>query len=305
MQAAIARTVQSRAFQLFIIGIIVFAGILVGIETFPEVAAKYEGILHIFDRIIIWIFIGELILKIIAEGRQPWKYFQDPWNVFDFAIIVSFFLPINTHYAVVLRMVRLLRVLKLVKALPRLQILVNALLNSLPSMLYVSLLLCLLFYIYGVAGTFMFAENDPVHFASLPLSLLSLFRVVTLEDWTDVMYIQMYGCDRYGYSGMEALCTNPSASPFLGAFFFVSFVLIGSMVVINLFIGVMTNSIEESSQEQKDIEQHDLLEAQPESSLETQFIVLQEQLQQIQASLEHMKQEVTQPNPPEERDLGI
>ncbi|NES80066.1 MAG: ion transporter [Moorea sp. SIO2B7] len=159
-------------------------------------------------------------------------------------MIVTLFLPINTHYIVVLRSFRILRVPRLFNAVPRLQILICALLKSLPSMGYVSLLLSLLFYIYGVGATYIFANNYPVHFGSLPLSILSLFRVVTIENWTDIIYINMYGCDSYGYEGIESLCTEPSASPLISAFFFVSFVLFGSMIVINLFIGVMTNSVE-------------------------------------------------------------
>ena len=88
--------------------------------------------------------------------------------------------------------------LKLVRALPKLQILVSALLKSLPSMGYVGLLLGLLFYIYSVAGVFLFGNNDPLHFDNIWIAMLSLFRVVTGEDWTDVMYIQMYGCEQYG-----------------------------------------------------------------------------------------------------------
>lgn len=118
-------------------------------------------------------------------------------------------------------------------------------------MFYVSILLFLLFYIYGAMAVFLFGENDPIHFRNLQTSILSLFRVVTLEDWTDVMYINMYGSDAYGYSASDLQKWNPtsSESPVGAAFFFVSFVLLGTMIVLNLVIGVIMNSMDESNAE--------------------------------------------------------
>jgi voltage-gated sodium channel len=118
-------------------------------------------------------------------------------------------------------------------------------------MFYVSILLFLLFYIYGTMAVFFYGDNDPIHFRNLQTSILSLFRVVTLEDWTDVMYINMYGSDQYGYSKEDIVHWSPlsTASPLGAALFFVSFVLIGTMIVLNLVIGVIMNSMEESNAE--------------------------------------------------------
>ena len=127
--------------------------------------------------------------------------------------------------------------------------LVGALLKSIPSMGYVSILLLLLLYIYAVAGDFFFSENDPIHFENLQMSMLSLFRIVTLEDWTDIMYINMYGCENYGYGGNESMCTNSSPKKAGSVLFFVSFVLIGTMIMLNLFIGVIMTGMDEAKQE--------------------------------------------------------
>ena len=118
-------------------------------------------------------------------------------------------------------------------------------------MFYVSILLFLLFYVYGTLAVFFYGENDPIHFRNLQCSILTLFRVVTLEDWTDVMYINMYGSDNYGYSDADILkwTPTPSPSPLGAAIFFVSFVLIGTMIVLNLVIGVIMNSMDESNKE--------------------------------------------------------
>ena len=115
---------------------------------------------------------------------------------------------------------------------------------------YVSVLLFLLFYIYSVAAVFFFGKNDPVHFADLQTSFLTMFRVVTLEDWTDVMYINMFGCENYGYGGSEVHCVASQGNPLFAALFFVSFVLLGTMIFLNLFIGVIMNGMDEARLEQ-------------------------------------------------------
>jgi voltage-gated sodium channel len=243
------RVVDAPAFQHAITAVIVLAGLLVGLETDPRLVARHGELLHALDAVVLGIFVVEIVLKLAAEAPTPQRYFKDPWNVFDFVIVALCFVPMQGQYVTVLRLLRLLRVLRLLHALPRLQLLVSALLHSIPSMGYVAMFLGLLFYVYGVAAVFLFGANDPVHFGSLGRAVLSLFTVVTLEGWAELMYTQMYGCDRYGYDAMAALCTAPQAQPALATLFFVSFVLIGTMIVLNLFIGVILNSMEEASSE--------------------------------------------------------
>lgn len=239
---------ESSWFKNFVTFAILVAGVLVGIATYPEFSARHEGILELLNKIVLGVFILEIVVKLVAEGNKPWRYFLDGWNVFDFIIVAAAFLPFGGSSVAILRLLRLLRVLKLVKALPKLQTLVGALLKSIPSMGYVSILLLLLFYIYAVAGVFFFGENDPTHFENLQMSMLSLFRIVTLEDWTDIMYINMYGCENYGYDG-NPLCTSSQAFPIGSPVFFVSFVLIGTMIMLNLFIGVIMTGMEEAKEE--------------------------------------------------------
>jgi len=249
---------DSKVFSCFIIAVIILAGVLVGIETYDGMVSKYGHIIHFLDKMVLSIFIVEVVVKMGAFGSKPLHYFRDPWNVFDFIIVVVCLLPIEGQFVAVLRLVRILRVLKLVTAVPKLQILVNALLRSIPSMFYVSILLMLLFYIYAVMATFMFKGNDPLHFGSLQLSMLSLFRVVTLEDWTDIMYIQMYGSDVYSYPSTEELkkftsmSVTPQAYPLFSPIFFGSFVLLGTMVMLNLFIGIIMTGMDEARKEEEE-----------------------------------------------------
>jgi voltage-gated sodium channel len=249
MVAFLKKIRDSKSFQYFIIACIMLAGLLVGMETYPSVVARIGPTIDIIGALILWIFVAEIIIKMGAEGSKPWRYFLDPWNVFDFLIVVACVLPFDAEFITVLRLARILRVMKLLRAMPKLQILVGALLKSIPSIGYVSLLLFLLFYLYACSATFLFSQNDPIHFENLQISMVSLFRVVTLEDWTDIMYIQMYGCAGYGYGGHPELCTASDANPVLGALFFISFVLIGTMVIMNLFIGVIMTGMEEAQEE--------------------------------------------------------
>ena len=248
---------DSKYFKSLIIFAIILAAIVVGAQTFKEFSNTNEKLLNGLDTLILAVFLLEVIIKILAEGKHPQNYFKNPWNIFDFAIVIACLieplLNIGGEFLPVLRLARILRVLKLVTAIPKLQVLVSCLLKSLPSMFYVSILLFLLFYIYGTMAVFLYAENDPIHFRNLQTSILSLFRIVTLEDWTDVMYINMYGSENYGYNQDDLSKWNPnsSASPIGAALFFVSFVLIGTMIVLNLVIGVIMNSMEESNAEMK------------------------------------------------------
>ncbi len=249
MRERLHKIVNSLWFQNSIIGVILFAGVIVGLETSPYLMEQYGAILKVLDKVILSIFVLEIVMKMGAQGNRPWLYFHNPWNVFDFIIVAICVLPFNSQFVAVLRLARILRVLRLVTVLPRLQILVGALLKSIPSMGYVSMLLFLHFYVYAVMATFIFGKNDPLHFGSLGASLLTLFQVVTLEGWVEVMRIQMLGSAQFGYEGMEHLIVHSQAFPVGAPLFFISFIVIGGMIILNLFIGVIMNSMQESQAE--------------------------------------------------------
>ncbi|GMH73107.1 hypothetical protein TrST_g10236 [Triparma strigata] len=127
---------------------------------------------------------------------------------------------------------------------------------GLSSIGFIGIILVLVFYMCAILGMMMFKDNDPWHFGSLQVAMLTLFRCSTLEDWTDVMYINMYGCHKYGYSGwMMPLCEKPS--PIEGenwgaAIFMVFFTLVGALVLLTLFIGVVTTSMDEAQEQQNE-----------------------------------------------------
>ena len=260
MIALCKRITEANWFSYSIFGVIVAAGIVVGLQTYKGFEEEHHTLLSTLDSIILSIFALEVLIKIIAQGKTPWRYFLDPWNIFDFTIVTVCLLPIqNNEFVAVLRLARVLRVMKLVSAIPRLQILVGAILKSIPSIGYVSLLATLLFYIYGCMGTFIFSENDPAHFRNLQISMLSLFQALTLEDWADLMYINMYGSANYGYDdatyaalaniGIEKSSIISKESPIVACLYFLSFIVTGAMIVLNLFIGVVIGGMEEAKKD--------------------------------------------------------
>ncbi|MEM7681914.1 MAG: ion transporter [Planctomycetota bacterium] len=284
------RLVTWRWFDRIILIVIGLAAVVVGLETNPHLMASHGDLLHLFDKIILWVFAAEAALKILAGGRRWHDYFRDPWNLFDFSIVVVCFLPLDGQYAAVLRLARVLRTLRVVSAVPKLQLLVGSLLKSLPSMAWVGLLLGILFYIYAVLGVFLFRANDPVHFHDLPRSMLSLFRVVTLEDWTDIMYTQMFGSDQYPPPRLGTYLADPNlgyayepkAMPVLGAGYFVSFVALGTMIMLNLFIGVIINSMDEAQAEQEQRQRRKHIENTGQASLSDELAELAHEVESLQ-----------------------
>lgn len=295
MTERLGRLVDSDGFQYGILAVIVLAALLVGLETSRDLVARHVALLHGLDTLVVWIFVVEAALKMARHGRRWYRYFGDAWNVFDFVIVVVCVLPVGGPYAAVLRLARVLRAMRLVTAVPKLQLLVSSLLKSIPSLLYVGMLLGVLFYIYGVVGVFLFRGNDPVHFQNLSTALLTLFRVVTLEDWTDVMYIQMYGSDAYpGYADFAQAHLREASRglPILGAAYFVSFVLLGTMIMLNLFIGVIINSMDEAQAEREAEERRQHLERDGQISVGDEMALIDGEVQKLSRRLGELRRRV-------------
>ncbi|GAB2892986.1 ion transporter [Microbulbifer echini] len=218
---------ETPLFNQVIIGMILLNALAVGLETSNWVMERFGAPLGVINQLVLASFILEAAVKMVSHGSRPWRYFANGWNCFDFTIIALSLIPATGPLATLARLVRVLRVLRLVSAFPELRTLVDTLLRSLPSMMHIALLMGIIFYIYGVAGYFLFHEVDPTHWRSLPIALLTLFRIVTFEDWTDIMYTAM------------------DAMPWAWLYF-ISFVVMGAFVMINLFIGVVLNNLEEA-----------------------------------------------------------
>ena len=224
------RFTHSRRFELFIVALILFSGALLGLETSSAVVERHGAWLDAGQWLVLGVFIVEAALKLFAEAPRLHRYFRDPWNVFDFSIIVLSLIPAVGVLALVARKARLLRVLRLVSVVPELRLLVTTLVRSIPGMVHIVALMSVLTYIYAIVGYQLFSEHDPTHWHNLGVSLLSLFRVVTLEDWTDIMY--------------TAMELHP-----LAWLYFVSFVVLGAFVVFNLFTALIINNLDAAKEE--------------------------------------------------------
>lgn len=244
-----AKLVNSTLFQRLVISAIIASAILIGLETSPKIMEKWGASLKIIDRLLVLLFAMEIGLRLASHGRTFWRFFSDPWNVFDFVVVTACLLPASPQYLAVLRLFRVLRVLRLVTTVPKLQLLVGALFKSIPSMGYIIVLLSVHFYIYAVLGTFLFGANDPWHFGSLGKSALTLFQVVTLEGWVEIMMTQIKGCASAAADLANAVCDGRAALPKIAPLYFVSFIVLGTMIILNLFIGVVVNSMNEMQEE--------------------------------------------------------
>ena len=218
-------------FRWGITGVIVFNAAVIGLDTSASLRAGFGAWFDAANQTFLGIFVIEAIIKIVAVHPHPSRYFKDGWNLFDFSIVVISLLPNTGELATLARLARLLRVLRLISALPELRLIVATLVRSIPGMFNVICLMSIVFYIYAVAGYHLFHQVDPLHWRNLGISFITLFRIVTLEDWTDIMYAAM---EHHWWAWA----------------YFVSFVVLGTFVVINLFIAVVLNNLDETKAEQ-------------------------------------------------------
>ncbi|WP_299879663.1 ion transporter [uncultured Cocleimonas sp.] len=210
---------NNRIFQFFIIAVIVVSALMIGAKTY-DIDPQYITLLGYLDTAITLLFLFEIVVRFIAEGHSL-AFFKKGWNVFDTLIVGISLIPIEDSEMVLLaRLVRIFRVLRLISIIPELRILISALLKALPPMGYVLLLMFIMFYIYAAVGSFLFEDINKVLWGDIAVSMLTLFRVVTFEDWTDVMYETM---EVYPLSWM----------------FYLSFIFLNAFVFLNMMIGIV------------------------------------------------------------------
>jgi len=239
---------DSKIFYRFIVCAIISSCLLVGWDAWDGLEDT-NLFIKIIDKLLIFAFIFEVLVKIGAEGRRPRRYFESSWNLFDFIITAICVLSLFPAFSA-FRILRVLRIFRLFSTIPKLQLWVGALLRSLPSIVYVFLLLIIILFTYGAMGVYFFADNDPFHFGTLPNALLSLFRVITFSNWTDIMYHNIYGANAYPEQvyGMDFPGITPRIPQAMGlpaAFYFISFVLLCVFIILNMFTGIVLSAIQE------------------------------------------------------------
>jgi len=222
--------VESRFIHNFIITLIVINAVTLGLET-SEFAQRHAGGLLLWtERVIITVFVIEISLKLFSFGP---RFFRDGWNVFDL-VIVSIALVPDAGPFTILRALRILRVLRLLSTVDRLRAIIEALLRAIPSIGWIAFLLLMLFYIFGVMGTKLFGDTFPEWFGNVGATMFSLFQVMTLESWS--MGIARPVMEVYPLAWL----------------YFVPFILISAFTVLNLFIGIIVNTMQAMHWEEED-----------------------------------------------------
>jgi len=212
---------NNKVFELLVIAIIVLSALVIGAKTYnlsPQAALLFS----IFDTAITLFFLAEILVRLLAEERLL-AFFKQAWNVFDFVIVVASLIPVqDSEMVLIARLLRIFRVLRLVSMIPELRLLVNALFKAMPRMGYVVLLMFVIFYIYGAIGSFLFHTINPTLWDNVSISMLTLFRISTFEDWTDIMYETM---EVYPMSWV----------------FYLTFIFLTAFVFLNMMIGIILN----------------------------------------------------------------
>lgn len=223
MTALLARLLEDKRTERLIIALILINAVTLGLETSPAVMAAIGPVLLILDKIILAIFVLELLAKFVVYRLN---FFKDPWNIFDLIVVGIALVPASGPLTV-LRALRVLRVLRLVTVVPSLKRVVSALLGALPGMGSIILLLGLIFYVGAVMSTKLFGASFPEQFGTIWGSAYTLFQVMTLEGWSDGVVRPIMA--EYPYAWV----------------FFIPFILLTSFMALNLFIGVVVQAMQD------------------------------------------------------------
>lgn len=226
----LAKFIDLSATRNFILGVIIFNAILMGLETSTSVMANFGPLVRGLDTLCLMIFIAELLIKLWVYRLS---FFRDGWNIFDFIVIGIALVPAGQSFSV-LRALRVLRVLRVVSAAPRLRRVVEGFVTALPGMASVFLLMAIIFYISAVMATKLFGTAFPQWFGTLGGSAYSLFQIMTLESWS--MGIVRPVMQVYPLAWM----------------FFIPFILATTFAVVNLLVGLIVNSMQDAHSEEDD-----------------------------------------------------
>jgi voltage-gated sodium channel len=216
LRQRLAALVNGERFQNSILVLIFANGVILALDAIPAVRPETQELLQRLDRIIIWVFIVEIALRIVANGRA---FFRDGWSIFDF-VVVAISAPGTVTGMSALRILRALRLLRVLSGVSQLRRVGEALVAAVPGISWVMVLLLLINVVAAIIGTNLFGEEVPEYFGDLYTSMYTLFTVMTLENWPDVS---------------EAVLT-----PYpMGWIFFVLFILVATFTIMNLFVGVI------------------------------------------------------------------
>src|ERR687896_289237 len=256
------RIVDSPAFTGAVVTVILANALVLGLQTYPSIDREYGTALDWLNNAFLAFFVVEIGVRIAAYGRRPWRFFLDGWNVFDFLAVGLAFAPGLRENATVLRLARLARIVRVVHLLPDVRILITAVVRSLPPLGSMAVLTTLIVFIYGMIGWQLFGDELPNEWGTIGEAMLTLFVMLTLEDFPNYMEAAM---EIHGWSWI----------------FFVTFILTAAFIVINVFIGIVLNSMEEAREL-----------AQRESVAPDEAVPVLERIQYLRSALDQLEHEL-------------
>lgn len=228
LQNKFERIRANKWFETFVVSVIIVSALLVGAKTY-ELPAGLSSVTLFLDWFISAFFLTEITIRFLAEQRKR-HFFNSFWNWFDTLIVVISLIPADdTELALIARLVRVFRVLRMISIIPELRILLVSLVKALPQLGYVMLLMFIIFYIYAAIGSTLFETINPVLWGDITISMLTLFRIMTFEDWTDVMYETQ---EVYSLSWI----------------FYLTFIFFTAFAFLNMVIGIVVNVMERENE---------------------------------------------------------
>jgi len=226
-QRAAAGIADATWFQNAIVMAIICNALVLGLETFEQVTSRVGGLLSVLDQAFLVIFVVEISIRFAAAGLRPARFLRSPWNLFDASIVAAAFIPALAANSTVLRLVRLLRVARLLRLMPDMVVLLEGLRRAMRPATSLLGLTLLVVYLYAILGWTLFGAKAPQYFGNVGEGMLTLFTLLTLEGWNEILGVLR-----------EA---SPWALPFT-----LSFILVGTFIVLNLVIGVVITSLDEA-----------------------------------------------------------
>lgn len=223
----LARLVDSTPFDLAMGLVIVVNAVVLALATYPSNRESFGTLLGTLNLACYLVFVAELILRIASYGRHPLAFFRNGWNVFDFIVIVGVLLPVVRTHAQVLRLFRLLRIVRLVRFLPDARMLMATIARAIPALGSIFALMFLIVFIYAMVGYSMFGEALPEAWGTVARAALTLFVLLTLENFPQ--YLQ------------DAMAVSDWAP-----IFFLSYVILAAFVIFNLVIGIIVGAMQEA-----------------------------------------------------------
>tara|TARA_R110002126_G_scaffold91019_12_gene216827 strand:- start:1580 stop:2422 length:843 start_codon:yes stop_codon:yes gene_type:complete len=256
--------------QYLVTTLILINAVILGLETSSTAMQHWGGWLKALDQLILACFVVEITLRFVAHG---WRLLRDPWGLFDTTVVAIALVPASGPLAV-LRALRVLRVLRLISIVPSMKMVVQSLLSSLPGMGSIVALLGLIFYVAAVIATQLFGAHFPEWFGTLGASLYTLFQVMTLESWS--MGIVRPVMEEFPYAWL----------------YFIPFILIATFMMLNLFIAVIVDAIQNQRER--------IAEQEQEFAPPSESAQLLEEVRQLRAELRSLQRRLPPPTSADE-----